>query len=152
MDAETLARIFDPFFTTKFTGRGLGLAAAMGIVRGHKAALKVESTPGKGSIFKVLFPASGALAAPMERPARNKDLAGSGTILVIDDEEAVRKTARATLENYGYKVIVAEDGKEGIDLFARLGAEIAAVLLDMTMPVMSGEEALIHLKQLRPDV
>jgi PAS domain S-box-containing protein len=152
MDAVTLSRIFDPFFTTKFTGRGLGLAAAMGIVRGHKAALQVETAPGKGSSFKVLFPASEGQAAPFERSDRIKNLRGKGTILVIDDEDAVRRAAESALESYGYKVILAENGKEGIDLFAKLGNEVSAVLLDMTMPVMSGEETLIHLRHLQPDI
>jgi two-component system, cell cycle sensor histidine kinase and response regulator CckA len=152
MDSDTLSRIFDPFFTTKFTGRGLGLAAAMGIVRGHKAALKVETAPGKGSSFKVLFPASEERAAPLQRSDRVKNLAGRGTILVIDDEDAVRRVAQAALESFGYKLVLAENGKQGIDLLAKLGGEVSAVLLDMTMPVMSGEETLIHLKHLRPDM
>jgi PAS domain S-box-containing protein len=152
MDAETVSRIFEPFFTTKFTGRGLGLAAVMGIVRGHKAALKVESVPGEGSTFKVLFPASQGKPARIQQPEVGKKLAGTGTILVIDDEEAVRQTAKAALESYGYTVAAAENGKEGIEMFRILKSEISAILLDMTMPVMSGEEALLHLKTIRPDV
>jgi PAS domain S-box-containing protein len=152
MDGVTLSRIFDPFFTTKFTGRGLGLAAVMGIVRGHKGALHVDSTPGKGSSFKVLFPASEGPPARLERSIPEKSLAGHGTILVIDDEDAVRQTAKSALESYGYNVVVAENGKEGVDLFRELGDEVAAVLLDMTMPVMSGEEALMRLKSLRHGV
>ena len=152
MDAETLSRIFDPFFTTKFTGRGLGLAAVMGIVRGHRGALHVDTTPGGGSSFKVLFPPSEGPAARIERSSREKGLAGHGTILVIDDEEAVRQTAKSALESYGYHVVVAQNGKEGVDLFSELGDEVAAVLLDMTMPVMSGEEALMRLKRIRRNV
>ena len=152
MDAETLSRIFDPFFTTKFTGRGLGLAAVMGIVRGHRGALHVDTTPGGGSSFKVLFPPSEGPAARLKRSSREKGLAGHGTILVIDDEEAVRQTAKSALESYGYHVVVAQNGKEGVDLFSELGDEVAAVLLDMTMPVMSGEEALMGLKRIRRDV
>jgi PAS domain S-box-containing protein len=152
MDAATLSRIFDPFFTTKFTGRGLGLAAVMGIVRGHRGALHVDSAPGRGSSFKVLFPASEGPPARRERSTTGKSLAGQGTILVIDDEDAVRQTAKSALESYGYNVVVAENGKEGVDLFHELNHKVAAVLLDMTMPVMSGEEALMGLKRVRRGV
>lgn len=152
MDEETQSRIFDPFFTTKFTGRGLGLAAVTGIVRGHKAALRVESAPGKGSSFKVLFPASQGKPARLQRSEQRKFLVGHGTILVIDDEESVRQAATTALENYGYKVVVAGNGKEGIELFQKLNSEISLVLLDMTMPVMSGEEALVRLQKIRPAV
>ena len=152
MDEATLSRIFDPFFTTKFTGRGLGLAAAMGIIRGHKAALKVESAPGKGSTFKVLFPAAGGSPSAPQPAKRDKSLTGRGTILVIDDEDAVRQTAKSALESYGYSVVVAEDGKAGVEAFRKLSGSVFAVLLDMTMPVMSGEEALVHLRNIRQDI
>jgi CheY-like chemotaxis protein len=152
MDEATRSRIFDPFFTTKFTGRGLGLAAVLGIVRGHKAALGVETAPQKGSTFKVLFPVAEGQAASLERPSEAKNLEGHGTILVIDDEEGVRQTAKAALESYGYNVAVAANGKEGVNLFRELRHEIAAVLLDMTMPVMSGEEAFMWLQKIRQDV
>ncbi len=109
MTEETLAKIFDPFFTTKFAGRGLGLSAVLGIVHAHKGALKVYSQPGQGTTFKALFPAS---ANPLiTSPSRFvSDLAGSGTVLVVDDEELVRQTARHTLEHYGYRTVCAGDG------------------------------------------
>ncbi|HTM88643.1 MAG TPA: response regulator [Terriglobales bacterium] len=152
MDAATLQRIFDPFFTTKFTGRGLGLAAVMGMVRGHKGALHVESTPGKGSSFKVLFPVIGGPASSIAPSTPEMSLAGDESILVVDDEDTVRQTAKSALESYGYKVVVAANGKEGVRLFEELAGEIDAVVLDMTMPVMSGEEALARLKSIRPDI
>ncbi|MDP9113642.1 MAG: response regulator, partial [Acidobacteriota bacterium] len=148
----TLSRIFDPFFTTKFTGRGLGLAAVLGIVRGHKGALQVESAQGKGSSFKVLFPVSDGQVSVAERTRPEANLAGFETILVIDDEVAVRQTAKSILESYGYRVVVAANGREGLELFQPLGEEFDAVLLDMTMPVMSGEETLVRLKSVRANI
>lgn len=124
----------------------------MGIVRGHKGALKVYSELGKGSDFRVLFPAGKGEVVERPRDLNEQDLNGSGTILVIDDEELVRRTARSVLEHYGYTVTVAENGKEGIDLVGKLNGSVSLVLLDMTMPVMSGEETLKHLKAIRPDL
>ncbi len=151
MDAATMTRIFDPFFTTKFTGRGLGLAAVQGIMRGHKGAMKVYSEPGKGSTFKVLFPASQQKAAPKKITALTPRRANE-VILVIDDEEIIRRTAKSMLERSGYVVVLAEDGKEGVELFQVLADKLSLVLLDMTMPSMSGEEALSRMKAIRPDV
>ena len=124
----------------------------MGMVRGHKGALHVESTPGKGSSFKVLFPVSSESAASIAPATSEKSLAGNETILVIDDEDTVRQAAKSALESYGYKVVAAANGKEGVHLFLELAGEIDAVLLDMTMPVMSGEEALARLKDIQADI
>jgi len=152
MDEATLSRIFDPFFTTKFTGRGLGLAAVQGIMRGHKGAMRVYSRPGKGTTFKVLFPVAAEPAvAPAPTPVA--ELPGKDQlILVVDDESVIRRTAKALLEHYGYTVIVAENGKEGVELFRILGNKVSAVLLDMTMPVMNGEEAFGHLRAIDPNI
>jgi two-component system cell cycle sensor histidine kinase/response regulator CckA len=152
MDEATLQRIFDPFFTTKFTGRGLGLAAVSGIVRGHKGAMKVYSVPGKGTTFKLLFPAADVVMTSPSHTTLPSDAQGSGTILVVDDEEIVRDTARNTLERYGYRTILARDGREAIELFRGVPDEIALVLLDLTMPYMNGEEVLRELQSIRPPV
>jgi two-component system cell cycle sensor histidine kinase/response regulator CckA len=151
MTDDVKAKMFDPFFTTKFTGRGLGLAAVRGIVRSHKGTIRVYSSPGKGSTFKVLFPAADGSVVHAERAA-SQDLTGTGTILVVDDEEMIRRMAKAILERYGYTVILAEDGKIGVEALIQSKHGISLVLLDMTMPVMSGEEAFRQIRMISPDV
>jgi CheY-like chemotaxis protein len=153
MDAETKALIFDPFFTTKFTGRGLGLAAVQGIIRAHKGAIKVYSERGKGTTFKILLPAvRGEASPPTDAPESVMKATGSGTILVIDDDTGVRKTAAKILERAGYSAIEATNGAQGVELFRADKDFIRAVLLDLTMPGMDGEETFRQLRQIRPDV
>jgi PAS domain S-box-containing protein len=147
MDDETKARIFEPFFTTKFSGRGLGLSAALGIVNAHRGVIRVYSTLGHGTTFKVWLP---ALAAVKPEEQRHTAPAKSA-ILVVDDEEMVRKVAKASLEKRGYTVLVASNGREGVDLFSNVPS-IALVILDLTMPVMNGDEALRRMRQARPGV
>ncbi len=154
MTDEVKARIFDPFFTTKFTGRGLGLSAVLGIIRAHHGAIQLESTAGEGTTFRVYFPAVGrSPAASASAPAQSEQWrTGGGTILVVDDEEVVRKTARSTLQKYGHRVITADNGEAGVKLFENMAAEIDLVILDLTMPAMGGEEALEKLKRIDPAV
>ena len=152
MDAETKSKIFDPFFTTKFTGRGLGLAAVLGIMRQHKGAIKVTSKPGKGTTFMVLFPISTKTASQPQPDALPKPWHGSGTIMVVDDEAAVRNVTRIILERSGFSVLTASDGREAIKLFQKHGRKIACVILDLTMPHMNGEETYRELRRISSDV
>ena len=155
MDKETRAKIFDPFFTTKFTGRGLGLSAVIGIVHGHKGAIKVYSEPGKGTSIKILFPSSSRLAAPRRKSgfaAAVEGLRGHGLVLVIDDDEVLRGVIKESLLRFGFQVLTARDGREGIDIFRERAKDIAAVVLDMTMPHMNGEETFSELRRIQPSV
>ena len=146
MEPDTLQRIFDPFFTTKFTGRGLGLSAVLGIVRGHKGAIQVRSIPGEGTTFRLLFPLSARdQEAPEPTPVQDPGR-GHGLILVVDDEAPVRLVARGALEHAGFEVLEAADGQEALDLFSREGDRIRALLVDLTMPRMGGDELVAQLR------
>jgi PAS domain S-box-containing protein len=153
MTRETLDRVFEPFFTTKFTGRGLGLSVVLGIVRGHRGALTIYSEPGLGSTFKLLLPTIGGPAdAIAPRRLVEAQWHGAGELLVIDDEESVREVATSILTRLGYRVSIASNGAEGLAIFRRYPNCFAAVLLDLTMPELSGDETLRELRNLRPDL
>jgi PAS domain S-box-containing protein len=152
MGPATQAKIFDPFFSTKFTGRGLGLSAVLGIVRGHSGAIKVYSELGRGTTIKLLFPASEDSASRFKPAVVQPVLQRRGTVLVVDDEEVVRGVASRILGSYGFDVILANDGREGVAAFREHRPEIVAVLMDLTMPAMDGVDAFRELRSIDENV
>lgn len=152
MSPEVRARIFEPFYSTKFTGRGLGLAAVLGIVRGHRGSLKVYSEEGRGSTFKLLFPSVRGELETTTAPAAPQAWKGSGTILVVDDEAAVRRTVSRMLEMMGFTILQAADGEEALAMFKEHGADVSLVMLDLTMPRMDGEQTFSELRRIDPHV
>lgn len=153
MNEESRSRLLEPFYTTKVAGRGLGLAAVAGIVRGHHAGLTLVSAPGNGSTFRVFFPIpERPLPALVVRPAPMQDAESSGKILVVDDEPLVREVARRALERAGFEVVLAENGRQAVETFSQQPGRIALVLLDLSMPEMDGEQTLIELRRIQPKV
>jgi two-component system CheB/CheR fusion protein len=152
MDEQTMRRIFDPFFSTKFVGRGLGLAAVLGIVRQHRGIVQLHSVLGRGTSFTVLFPVGEAALLPATEDVRQEDLRGSGTVLVVDDEDLIRNFSKSALQRYGYTVLVAADGYEAVRLVRERVGEIALVLLDVAMPGMDGFETLEGIRKVRPGI
>jgi PAS domain S-box-containing protein len=151
MSGETLAHLFEPFYSTKFQGRGLGLATTLGVLRAHRGAIDVRSTPGHGTHVRVFLPAASSTpttaASNPPRPATD-----GGTILVVDDEESVRRVIRRVLERAGHHVVLACDGEEAIAILRERPEGFRAVVLDLTMPKMSGEQTLAELRAISPHV
>jgi CheY-like chemotaxis protein len=153
MSEESRSRLLEPFYTTKVAGRGLGLAAIAGIVRGHRAGLAITSSPGNGSTFRVFFPIpERPLPAVAARPASMQEVSPSGKVLVVDDEPLVREVAKRALERAGFEVLLAENGRQAVETFSQQSARIALVLLDLSMPEMDGEQTLVELRRIEPGV
>ena len=152
MDDETKRRIFEPFYTTKFTGRGLGMSAVLGIITSHSGALQLESRSGQGSTFKVYLPVQIGEQPGDEsvQQASSAPWQGSGTILLVEDEEEIRLLAKTILTNLGFTIVEASNGKEALELYQQNAADISLVLLDIGMPVMDGYELFRELKKLNP--
>ncbi|MDX8383274.1 MAG: ABC transporter substrate-binding protein [Ghiorsea sp.] len=154
MDEATQEKLFDPFFTTKFTGRGLGMSAVLGIVRGHHGGMKVDSDVDKGTTFTLFFPMvqHDEDAESMESIVHHEAASCSGTILIIDDDEDIRDVASAMLEDLGFATLLAEDGIQGVEVYRQRQADISAVLLDMTMPRLGGKGCFKALRAMNADI
>ena len=151
MAPEVRERIFDPFYTTKFAGRGLGLSAVLGTLKAHQGGIQVRSEPGQGTSFKLLFPASPDSGTPEVLDAHHVESAlgsyrGTGTVLVVDDEEPIRATAVQALQHLGFDTLEAGDGLEALQVFEANRDRIRLILMDLTMPRMDGEETYRELR------
>nr|WP_320132396.1 response regulator [uncultured Holophaga sp.] len=152
MSREVVERIFDPFFTTKARGRGLGLSAMQGILRGHHAGIRVLSEPGRGSCFEVYFPVDGEVLLQSPPEPELPEESFTGRVLLVDDEPLVLETAASTLKSLGFQVTLATDGLEALELFRETPEDFALVLMDITMPRMDGKEAFEAMRAIRADI
>ena len=150
---QDIEKIFDPFFSTKFIGRGLGLSVVLGIVRAHNGCVTVESQPGNGSVFRIFLPVSAEAIPQKPVPlAQAPQTAGSGTVLVVDDDPILRKAVMLALKRSGFTVFEAQDGIQALEVFKQHQYEIGCVLCDLTMPRMNGWATLTALRKLAPDI
>ncbi|NWJ53262.1 MAG: PAS domain S-box protein, partial [Bacteroidetes bacterium] len=156
MDNETLSHIFEPFFTTKEPGKGtgLGLATVYGIIQQSQSYISVYSEPGLGSVFKIYLPKLEGISTPevVEQPVVNLPTSGSETILLVEDENLIRKLARALLRKNGYTVLEAENGHEALEMYRNYGGKIDLLISDMVMPRMGGKELSVELAKHFPDL
>jgi CheY-like chemotaxis protein len=153
MSEETMRRVFDPFFTTKKIGEGTGpgLATAYGVAKQHDGWIECTAREGAGSTFSVMFPAVDTEVKETSAPRSKRVRGGSETILVVEDEESVRVPVIGVMEGYGYRVLSAADGRAGWDLFDRRRGEVDLVLLDLSLPEISGEELLQRIRERAPE-
>ena len=152
MDDETRSRIFEPFFSTKEQGRGLGMAAAYGIVINHNGCISVESELGKGTVIRIYLPAVEARVEEPEARETKAPTKGTGTILVIEDDKMVMEVEQAILESLGYRVIGAENGKEAIEVARTFDGDIDLAILDIRLPDIGGEQVYPVIMEARPNL
>ena len=152
MNEETRARLFDPFFSTKVDGRGLGLSAVLGVVRGHHGALRIQSELGQGTTFRVFFPTTDELIPAAKKLPPRDEWRGQGIVLIVDDQAPIRAVASNMMEHLGFETLCASNGERALELYHSYGDDIVLVLLDLTMPIMDGNETLEELLKLRTDL